>query len=78
MVIQNRLTPDQMMFLTDKYGVEFAQVYTLGLGKNGRNGKYYLFSGTRNSVNIPVNASIILPNHTHPGGTACPSKQEMR
>ncbi|MBQ9815134.1 MAG: hypothetical protein IJM53_05510 [Lachnospiraceae bacterium] len=75
--IKKRLTDIQMMFLTNKYGVEFAQVYQLGQGKNGRGGKYYLFSGNNNSVIIPINSRIILINHTHPGGTAGPSARDL-
>ena len=76
--IPYRLSADQMMFLTEKYGVEFALVYKLGKGKNGGGGQYHLFSGTRNSVDIPVTASTILISHTHPGGTAYPSRQDKR
>ena len=76
--IPKRLNPDQMMFLTEKYGVEFAQVYVLGSGSNGRGGQYYLYSGTRNSVVVPVRSNTILISHTHPGGTAYPSKKDRQ
>lgn len=76
--IKKRLTDKQMEFLTNEYGVEFAQVYQLGPGKNGGGGKYYIFSGNENSVTVPVNRNTILINHTHPGGTASPSKKDMK
>ena len=76
--IKHRLTDKQMDYLTNEYGVEFAQVYQLGPGKNGRGGKYYIYSGTKNSVLVPVNASTILINHTHPGGTAYPSTNDLK
>ena len=37
--IQKRLTQGQMEYLTKKHGVEFAQIYVMGEGKNGRGGK---------------------------------------
>lgn len=76
--IPKRLNSDQMMFLTEKYDVEFAQVYVLGQGKNGRGGQYYLYSGTKNSVTIPVRNTTILISHTHPGGTALPSRKDRQ
>ena len=76
--VKNRLTDQQMMYLTNKYDVEFAQVYQLGSGKNGSGGKYYIYSGTKNSVIIPVNSRTILINHTHPGGTEYPSDRDKK
>lgn len=76
--IPKRLNSDQMMFLTERYDVEFAQVYVLGPGKNGGGGQYYLYSGTRNSVTIPVRSTTILISHTHPGGTASPSRKDRQ
>lgn len=76
--IKNRLTDKQMEYLTNEHGVEFAQVYQLGPGKNGGGGKYFIYSGNKNSVLVPVNKNTILINHTHPGGTASPSKQDMK
>ena len=58
--------------------VEFAHVYERGSGKNGRGGKYMIYSGTVNSVTIPVNRNTVLINHTHPGGTASPSKKDLK
>ena len=74
--VPRRLTDREMIFLTQEYGVEFAQVYEYGPGKNGRGGKYYVYSGTINSVQVPVRKDIMLINHTHPGGTAHPSKED--
>jgi len=75
--IKHRLTDSQMEFLTNEYGVEFAQVYERGNGKNGHGGKYTIYSGTVNSVSIPVNSNTVLINHTHPGGTASPSRKDL-
>lgn len=76
--IKHRLTDKQMDYLTNQYGVEFAQVYQLGPGKNGRGGKYYIYSGNENSVIILVNKNTILINHTHPGGTSYPSTRDLK
>ncbi len=76
--VKKRLTDKQMMFLTNEYGIEFAQVYERGSGKNGRGGRYMIYSGTVNSVTIPVNGSTILINHTHPNGTSFPSKKDKK
>lgn len=76
--IKKRLTDKQMEFLTTEYGVEFAQVYQLGPGKNGGGGKYFIYSGTVNSVIVPVNKNTMLINHTHPGGTAYPSSKDKK
>lgn len=78
MRIPRRLTPEQMMFLTDKYEVEFAQVYELGPGRNGGGGQYYIYSGTRRSVTVPISSTTILISHTHPGGSAVPSRKDMQ
>ncbi|MBO4461118.1 MAG: hypothetical protein J5778_10765 [Clostridiales bacterium] len=74
--VSKRLSDREMIFLTEEYGVEFAQVYEYGPGKNGRGGKYYVYSGTINSVQVPVRKNIMLINHTHPGGTATPSQED--
>lgn len=76
--VKKRLTDNQMLFLTNEYGVEFTQVYELGPGKDGRGGKYTIYSGTANSVTIPINSKTILINHTHPGGTAYPSRKDLK
>ena len=76
--IKRRLTDKQMEFLTSEYGVEFAQVYKLGYGKNGGGGQYYIFSGTVNSVIVPVGKDFMLINHTHPCGTARPSNVDIK
>lgn len=76
--VPKRLTDREMIFLTKEYGVEFAQVYKYGPGKNGRGGKYIIYSGTRNSVIVPLGKDIMLINHTHPGGTAYPSPQDRK
>lgn len=35
-----------------------------------------MYSGTVNSVNVPLGNDIMLINHTHPNGTAYPSNQD--
>lgn len=74
--VKRRLTEEQMQFLTKEYGVEFAQVYILGNGKNGRGGKYYVFSGDDHTVHIPIAGNVILIGHTHPRGTEWPSDED--
>jgi len=75
--VKKRLSQEQMEYLTHKYGVEFAQIYILGKGKNGGGGKYYLFSGNDHSVQIPLSGNTILISHTHPKGTSYASKEDM-
>ena len=74
--MSRRLTTDEMTFLTQEYGVEFAQVYKYGNGVNGGGGQYYLYSGTVDRVTVPIGNDIMLINHTHPGGTASPSSAD--
>ena len=76
--VPKRLTDAQMEHLTQEHGIEFAQVYELGNGPNGKGGKYVVYSGTVNSVTIPITNKTILINHTHPGGTASPSNKDMK
>lgn len=76
--VPRRLTDNQMEFLTQEYGIEFAQVYELGTGKGGRGGRYMIYSGNVNSVTIPVTSKTILINHTHPGGTPYPSDKDLK
>lgn len=75
--IQKRLTQDQMEYLTKKHGVEFAQIYVYGKGKNGGGGKYYLYSGDDHSVKVPVGKNIMLISHTHPKGTSYASEEDL-
>lgn len=75
-----RLTKDEMIYLTQEYGVEFAQAYHYGQGKNGGGGYYTLYSGTENQVNIAKSFApdVMLINHTHPKGTAYPNAADQR
>lgn len=75
--VKKRLSDEQMAYLTNEYGIEFAQVYELGPGKKGSGGVYKIYSGDTNSVLIPINSRTILINHTHPGGTAYPSSEDL-
>ncbi|WP_309808635.1 hypothetical protein [Paenibacillus hunanensis] len=77
MKIPKRLSPEEMEFLTQEYGVEFAQVYRAGSGKNGGGGYYELYSGVHNRVNIPLGEDVRLISHTHPCGTARPSPDDQ-
>lgn len=65
---KNRLLPDNMRYLTQEYGVEFALVYKYGNVKNGGGGSYWLYSGVENRVSVPVNKDSMLIYHTHPEG----------
>ena len=76
--VKKRLTDEQMLFLTNEYGIEFAQVYERGPRKGGRGGKYMIYSGTVDTVHIPVNRNTILINHTHPNGSMRPSKRDLK
>jgi hypothetical protein len=78
MKISNRLSESQMLSLTDRYGVEFAQVYRLGEGRNGGGGQYILYSGTANQVTVPLDPKNIVIGHTHPGGSDYPSMADLR
>ncbi|WP_458120143.1 pre-toxin TG domain-containing protein [Paenibacillus sp. Z6-24] len=77
MRIPNRLSVEDMDFLTKEYGVEFAQIYRAGTGRNGRGGYYELYSGVHNRVNVPLGKDVRLISHTHPRGTARPSPDDL-
>ncbi|MEU6972940.1 RHS repeat-associated core domain-containing protein [Kitasatospora aureofaciens] len=59
--------------LTLKHGVEFAVIYKLGPGPKGAGGTYYLYSGWRSKVGVPVRGDSVLVYHTHPDGAKSPS-----
>ncbi len=63
--------------MTNEHGIEFAQTYELGGGKNGGGDDYFLYSGNRNSVSLPVNRNTMLVNHTHPESTLKPSEHDI-
>ena len=63
--IKKRLSQNQIEFLTKKYN-------------NGRGGTYYLYSGTENSVIIPLRKDVMLINHSHPKGTEYASTGDMK
>jgi hypothetical protein len=67
-----------MAALSQEHGVEFAQVYRAGPGRNGGGGTYWLHSGEPRSVNVPIEPDVRLISHTHPGGTAVASPADMR
>jgi hypothetical protein len=76
-LIPSRPTPAQLEALTVKHDVEFAVTYKLGPGKNGSGGEYFLHSGSRGAVSVPLEADRMVIYHTHPGGTAFASKADM-
>lgn len=77
--VKGRLTPKQMKFLTQEYGVEFALTYKYGLGPNGGGGTYWLYSGIQNKVHIPLDSETMLIYHTHPAGyLPTPSKTDQK
>jgi hypothetical protein len=47
-------------------GVEFAQVYIAGTGRNGGGGQTLLIRGTAGGVNLPSGPNVFIINHTHP------------
>jgi len=67
--VARRLTVAEMEQLTVKYNVEFSLVYRIGAGKNGGDGWYFLYSGTRSEVQVDIDKDIRWIYHTHPGGT---------
>ncbi|WMX17595.1 hypothetical protein [Aureispira sp. CCB-E] len=63
------LTDQQMLSLANSQPVEFALVYTMGAGKNGRGGFYTLYSGTQTGVYLgELTKRTIVIGHTHPYG----------
>ncbi|SCC25172.1 hypothetical protein [Gilliamella intestini] len=76
--IPNRPTPLELELLSEKHGVEFAVTYKYGKGIHGRGGQYYLHSGERAKVTIPLEKDRMLVYHTHPQGTAYASPQDMQ
>ena len=75
--VPGRPTPAQLEALTVKHDVEFAVTYKLGPGQNGRGGQYFLYSGEKGAVDVPLQSDMMLIYHTHPGGTAWASPQDM-
>ena len=75
--IPSRPMPVQLANLTEKHGVEFAVTYKYGPGPNGGGGQYYLYSGVRGEVEVPISANEMLIYHTHPSGTAFASQADM-
>ncbi|OUS03260.1 hypothetical protein A9Q81_07695 [Gammaproteobacteria bacterium 42_54_T18] len=76
--IANRPTVLELENLSAKHNVEFSVTYSLGKGRNGGGGQYYLRSGTINSVNVPIKPDSIWISHTHPGGTAIASGADQK
>ena len=76
--LPGRPSAQELANLSAKHDVEFAVTYRLGPGKNGGGGQYFLFSGTRGQVTIPIGPNIIFIAHTHPGGTAFASPADLR
>ncbi len=74
---RNRLSTAQLEALTMEHGVEFSLIYRTGSGINGRGGSYWLYSGTVNSVSVPLGSDVRWIYHTHPGGTAVPSGPDI-
>jgi RHS repeat-associated protein len=74
--IAGRLSPAQMVGLTERHGVEFSLVYRLGLRRAGGGGTYWLYSGTRNSVSVPIGRDVRWIYHTHPEGSSFASRAD--
>jgi hypothetical protein len=64
-----RLSTGQMLSLTQEWQVEFSLVYRTGSGRSGGGGTYWLYSGSKNQVMVPVGKDVRWIYHTHPGGT---------
>jgi hypothetical protein len=62
-----------MEALTAEHGVEFSLVYKAGPGRAGGGGTYWLHSGTKSTVQVPLGSDVRWIYHTHPGGTAAAS-----
>ena len=75
--IPSRPTPTELANLTAKHDVEFAVTYKYGAGPDGGGGQYYLYSGVQGEVQVPVSADEMLIYHSHPGGTAWASPEDM-
>ncbi|WP_157768579.1 hypothetical protein [Burkholderia ambifaria] len=52
--------------------------YQLGGGKGGGGGQYFLFSGEKGAVDVPIRNDSIFIYHTHPGGTLWASSSDMK
>ena len=72
--IPGRLTDSEMLGLSEAHGgIEFAQLYKIGPGRNGGGGRYWLFSGDDSGVQVPLGKDWRYINHTHPNGASTPS-----
>ncbi|WP_223752231.1 RHS repeat-associated core domain-containing protein [Myxococcus sp. XM-1-1-1] len=77
--VKGRFSPAQMEALTETHGVEFSLIYRTGAGKNGGGGSYWLYSGTKGRVMVPLGSDVRWIYHTHPrGGGAWPSAADRR
>ncbi|MEU8265485.1 hypothetical protein AB0C02_33440, partial [Micromonospora sp. NPDC048999] len=75
--VPGRMSPQELAALSNEHGVEFALTYKAGSGKNGGGGSYWLHSGQRRRVMVPIGADERLIYHTHPGGTPYASKGDI-
>jgi hypothetical protein len=64
--LTQRLTDAEMAALQRTHGVEFAQIYITGQGKNGGGGTTLLIRGTEVGTTIPLGSNVRVINHTHP------------
>ncbi|MDG9931262.1 LysM domain-containing protein, partial [Pseudomonas sp. GD04042] len=71
--ITRRPSVAELENLTLKHDVEFAVTYKLGEKSGGRGGQYFLHSGSKSQVHIPLEADRMLIYHTHPSSTALAS-----
>ncbi len=70
---EKRLSEESMRAFTEKYQVEFGQVYTEGSRKKGGGVFYTLYSGTIDRMSVTADLGTYLVNHTHPMGNTLPS-----
>ena len=64
--LTQRLTDAEMAAIQRTHGVEFAQIYITGQGKNGGGGTTLLIRGTEGGTKIPLGSNVRVINHTHP------------
>jgi hypothetical protein len=64
--LDRRLSNADLAELHRQEGVEFAQIYLTGPGRNGGGGQTLLIRGNDRGVRIPVGPNVRIINHSHP------------
>jgi RHS repeat-associated protein len=63
--VPRRLTIAEMEDLSRTHGIEFSLVYETGPGVSGGGGTYWLYSGTPDTVPVPIGSDVRWIYHTH-------------